>query len=95
MKILVQAQAIEGVEVPADSDPECAQEAVDGGFGKRWDEGVGEGASKCLLRERTVGVVKAEEQAFPELEELDEGQVIPRAQEQCERLDSLVANFAV
>lgn len=69
------------MEVPADSDPECAQEAVDGGLGKRRDEGVGEGASKCLLREWAIGVVKAEKQALPELEKLDEGQVIPRAQE--------------
>lgn len=49
------------MKVPADGDPECAQEAVDGGVGQRWDEGVGEGAREGLLREGSVGVVEAEE----------------------------------
>lgn len=45
--------------------------------------------------QRSVGVVKAEEETLPELEEFDEGQVVARAQEERERLDGFVADFAV
>lgn len=68
---------------------------MDGGLRERRDEGVGECAGERLLCQRSVGVVEAEEKALPELEEFDEGQVVARAQEQCERLDGLVADFAV
>jgi hypothetical protein len=47
------------VVIPTDGDPECAQESVEGSMGKRCDEVVGECAGESLLRERSVGVIKA------------------------------------
>lgn len=47
------------MEVTANGDPECAQEAVHCSMGKRWNERVREGAGESLLRERSVGVVEA------------------------------------
>lgn len=57
-EVLVQSQAVQGVEVPADGDPESAQKAVEGSMGERGDEGVGESAGEGLLRERSVRVVE-------------------------------------
>lgn len=45
--------------VPADCDPEGAQEAVEGCLGEGGDEGVGECAGEGLLCEGSVGVVEA------------------------------------
>lgn len=106
------------MEVPADGDPEGAQEAVEGSMGQRGDEGVGECAGEGLLRERSVRVVEAykaellvdrlgyvqlerqqfkrtEEETLPELDEVDKAKIVARAQELCERLESLVADLAV
>lgn len=45
--------------VPADGDPEGAQEAVEGFLGEGGDKGVGECAGEGLLCEGSVGVVEA------------------------------------
>ena len=59
MQIFVEAKTIEGMEVPANSDPEGAEEAVECGAGKSRDEAVAEGAGEGLLGEGSVGVVEA------------------------------------
>lgn len=45
--------------VPADGDPEGAQEAVESCLGEGGDERVGECAGEGLLCEGSVGVVEA------------------------------------
>lgn len=47
------------MEIPADGDPECAQEAMDGGAGNSRDERVGEVPRERLLCEWAIGVVEA------------------------------------
>lgn len=83
------------MKVPTKRNPERAEEAVHGGMRERRDERVGERAGERLLREGSVGVIEAEEEALPELEQVDEGEVSAGAEEERQRLEGFVASFAV
>ena len=52
------------MEISANGDPKCAQEAMDGGAGDSRDKRVGEVPREGLLCEWAVGVVEAWFESF-------------------------------